>query len=59
MAKEQEVARTYIKQIEDRELLETSERKKTKEEIRKEMIEKGEERRQVRDERLQQAEKLV
>lgn len=58
-AKERELARKWVKQIEDREVLVTSDQQKTEEEIRKEMKEKGEERRQIREERLEQAEKMV
>ncbi len=59
LAKEREVACTWIKEIEDREILATSEEKKKEEEIRKEMEKQDADRREVRQERREEAGKLV
>ncbi len=47
--REKETAITYIKQIESREVLSRSEDKHSEEDIRKNMYEKGNERREARD----------
>jgi hypothetical protein len=59
LAKEREMMRGWIRAIEEREKLNTSTQKMTEDEITKVLKEKGEERRQIRDERLAKAEKLV
>ena len=58
-AQERELMRGWIKIVEDREILHTSNQVMTEAEITKSMKEKGDERRLIRDERLAKAEKMV